>query len=115
MRVDHDRMALTTESEEQGNVANRRGGSMNMNHVVVVDAAEKPGKLEDQTAEPYFAEGEPPDLRISKNINAVPAPLEAVLEVPNDRRNTASYRGCLCGYHEDAKRTCCLDAGAVRN
>src|SRR5919201_3135193 len=86
---------------------------MNMNDVVVVDAAEQPRNLEDQTAKPYIAERKPPDVRISDNVDVVSAPFESFREVSNDRCNAAPHRRRLGRYHEDADRTrWCLRAGA---
>src|SRR5438105_3722259 len=86
---------------------------MDMDNVVLIDAAEQLRKLEDEAAKPYFAEHKPPNLRIGQNINLMAACLKAVPEVPNGARNTAAHRRSLRCHHEDAERACCRLPGRV--
>src|SRR5689334_19076189 len=84
---------------------------MDINDVVLIDAAEQLRKLEDKTAKPYFAEHKPPDLRVGKNIDVVSAHLKAIPKVSNAACNTAAHRRSLRCHHEDAERACCLLGG----
>src|SRR5947209_877598 len=80
---------------------------MDMDDVVLTDAAEQLRKLEDEAAKPYLAEHKPPHLGVGKNIDVVSALLKAVLEVSNSARNTAAHRGSLRCHYQDAERACC--------
>jgi len=103
MGVDHKGLPTARASEEEGNIANGRRGSMDMDNIVLIDAAKQLRKLEDETAKPYFAEHKPPHLGVGKNIDVVSALLKAVLEVSNSARNTAAHRRSLRCHHEDAE------------
>src|SRR5437588_13123664 len=84
---------------------------MDMDNIVLIDAAKQLRKLEDETAKPYFAEHKPPNLRVGKNIDVVSALLKAIPEVSNAACNTPAYRRSLRCHHEDAERACCLPGG----
>ena len=82
---------------------------MDLDDVVLIDAAEQLRKFEDETAQPYFAQHKPPHLGIGKNIDVVPMRLQAVPEVTNGACHPATNRGSFRCYYEDAKRACyCL-------
>jgi len=103
MGVDHKGVPTARASEEEGDIANGRGGSMDMDDVVLIDAAEQLRKLEDETAKPYLAEHKPLHLGVGKNIDVVSALLKAVPKVSNNACNTAAYRRDLRCHHEDAE------------
>ena len=86
---------------------------MDMDNIVLIDAAKQLRKLEDETAKPYFAEHKPPHLGVGKNIDVVSAHLKAILEVSNSARNTALHRRSFRCHHEDAERACCCLPGGV--